>query len=271
MERHPTWFDAAWLAGIDRQTVAVDTGEMAGHVHLDSDWTTDWRCLDCWLLYSIEKGVVRFETEAGSWLLNTGATVLIPAGTAFNAHNDRAPCRLGRCRLHFAERRRGCLISDRCDQLAIERLIALADDATAPLREQQAAAWFLLAWTPALRPPPADRHALDPRRRQAIESWLDRHITDQPQPADLARVLGLSTDYAARLIRATVGRPPRRWIVERRLRQIASTLLESTATIEAIADHYGYSDANLLCRQFRQHYGVSPGAYRRQATGGRSI
>jgi len=97
------------------------------------------------------------------------------------------------------------------------------------------------------------------------------------RPADLARRLRLSPDYFTRVFRRSFGMPPRRWLMEQRVRMAAIRLEESQRNVSEVADEFGYPDVFLFSRQFKIVLGMSPGHYRRRHLsvggehGGRSL
>jgi AraC-like DNA-binding protein len=86
--------------------------------------------------------------------------------------------------------------------------------------------------------------------------------------AELAAESGLSRDYFARAFRATFGMPPRRWLLQERLRAARDLLGRSPMSIKEVARAVGCRDANLFARQFTRAYGRSPRAHRREAAAG---
>jgi transcriptional regulator GlxA family with amidase domain len=56
-------------------------------------------------------------------------------------------------------------------------------------------------------------------------------------------------------------------MVRVRLEEAARRLAQSGDTLSAVAAATGFADANHLCKVFRRHYGLSPGAYRGQLRG----
>ena len=103
---------------------------------------------------------------------------------------------------------------------------------------------------------------LNAAQQEALQRHADADLAATPR--DLARVLGLTHDYASRLIHATWGRSPRRWLVERRVQAAAADLIESAAAIAVIAARHGWADERRFGRQFRRICGMPPGRFRLQ-------
>jgi AraC-like DNA-binding protein len=137
---------------------------------------------------------------------------------------------------HQTERVRGLLL---CLFTELVRLGTLAETATGGLTTTQ---------VDSLRTLVAERGASG--------GWL--------APADLARHLRLSPDYFTRLFTRTLGIPPRRWLLEQRIRLAALRLEESQLNVTEVAAEFGYENVFLFSRQFRQVMARSPLEYRRR-------
>lgn len=108
--------------------------------------------------------------------------------------------------------------------------------------------------TPARRTAPIVR-----RVRQAIEA-----AEDAP-PGKIARSVGYHHDHLNRLLRESAGVSVGQIRSEIRLRRVKS-LLQTTRKIGDVAFDAGFSDPNYFSRWFRRQTGLSPGAWRRQAS-----
>lgn len=96
--------------------------------------------------------------------------------------------------------------------------------------------------------------------------------TDAARPwsvSDVADSFGMSRSHFSHWFARTCGGSPGRYLLELRLRRVAEFLRQEAPQpgLKEIAAATGFSDANLLCKAFRRHYGMSPGTFRRTATG----
>jgi AraC-like DNA-binding protein len=101
-------------------------------------------------------------------------------------------------------------------------------------------------------------------QRDQLEVWVAEHIEDGIEAADIARVLGLSPDYATRCFRASYGVSPRRWLRDERIRKAAADMVDEGLSIVAVSERYGFTDASFFCKQFRLVLGSSPGQWRKR-------
>jgi len=92
-----------------------------------------------------------------------------------------------------------------------------------------------------------------------IETNYHKPITLQ----DVAQVAGYSRSYLTQLVRRLTGKTVYRWIVERRMTEARSLLLETSQTVEQIAKAVGYQDTAHFFHQFRQLHGSTPQVWRK--------
>jgi AraC-like DNA-binding protein len=103
--------------------------------------------------------------------------------------------------------------------------------------------------------------------RARLETYVENRPADRPTIAELAGVVGLSTDYFRRRFRHTFGLAPRAWLVRRRIQQAMLRLDESDASISEIATCLGYPDVFLFSRQFKAVTGIAPTVWRARGSG----
>ncbi len=117
-------------------------------------------------------------------------------------------------------------------------------------------------------PPGAPRKTLaptrriDPRLRRAAD-YLRDNLAAEIDLTTLARVANLTPVYFARRFKLAFGLPPHRFQRRLRTERARELLLGSDAKIATIAADCGFCHQEHLSRVFKEHYGVSPGAYRR--------
>ena len=78
----------------------------------------------------------------------------------------------------------------------------------------------------------------------------------------LAELCGYSTGYFRRVFTAAMGKPPVRYITEKRMERAASMLESGLSAISDIAAEVGYSNVYYFSTAFKRHFGVPPGKWR---------
>jgi AraC-like DNA-binding protein len=124
----------------------------------------------------------------------------------------------------------------------------------------------LAALLPGPRAEPATsayRGGLTPRQVRIVTDYLESHLPESIDLADLAYIAGLSPSHFHRAFRATMGAPPHRWLTGRRIRRAQELMLNPERSLADIALATGFVDQPHLTRVFSRELGVSPGAWRR--------
>jgi AraC-like DNA-binding protein len=231
-------------------------------------WDTGWRVLDRHLFHLVDDGDMQVEHGRLSDALVGGDALLIPPGTRFRLRAGRRAPAYWRLRLDLPAAWDGERIRRRVRGLepVVTTLLGELAEPPGPVRDAAVRGGLLLLLAPFRRGQRDPGRSLDPARMARLE----RLAAEDPRatPADLARALGLSHDYATRLIRAATGLPPRRWLLERRMHALAADLMDGDRTLAELAERYGYGDLRLLGRQFRQVMGLPPGRFRARCRDG---
>jgi AraC-like DNA-binding protein len=100
----------------------------------------------------------------------------------------------------------------------------------------------------------------EPQAVTLAKELLASQLAEPPSLQQLAAAVHLSPFYLARVFRRATGLPPHAWLQQRRLEQ-ARALLKNGCTPLTVAMQLGFADQSHLTRQFKQVYGVGPGAY----------
>lgn len=96
-----------------------------------------------------------------------------------------------------------------------------------------------------------------------VLTWMQEHLDQDLQVAQLARRASMSARTFARRFRAETGTTPHQWVTSQRL-VLAERLLEgSDAPIETVAARSGFGNAAVLRHNFMAARGTTPQAYRR--------
>jgi AraC-like DNA-binding protein len=92
-----------------------------------------------------------------------------------------------------------------------------------------------------------------------IEENYDRSISLK----DVAMAMGYCPSYLTDLVRRCSGQTVNYWIIKRRIALACSLLKETNNSVNQIAASTGYQNEGHFFRQFRQHCGMTPLAWRK--------
>jgi len=105
----------------------------------------------------------------------------------------------------------------------------------------------------------------DSRLREAVE-YVHRHLEDPIGVQELISHVCVSRRWLEYAFRAEIGVTPYQYIRLKRLEHAGALLASEPMTkIYQVARRTGFSSAKQLTMAFRQHYGVCPREYRRDA------
>jgi AraC family transcriptional regulator len=102
-----------------------------------------------------------------------------------------------------------------------------------------------------------------PRLNRLFE-YVENHLADDFNMADLSRAIGCSTSAIALGFRTATGFSPWQFVLLRRIERAKSLLTSSQRTMSEIALECGFSSSQHFATAFRKQFGTTPGAYRRQ-------
>jgi len=107
---------------------------------------------------------------------------------------------------------------------------------------------------------PSWEHPAIKRAKEYLQAYYAEEIALQ----DLADVTHLSPFYLARIFRQVVGLPPHAYQTQLRLAR-ARTLLAQGFDVSYVALETGFCDQSHFAQQFKRHFLVTPGSYRKTA------
>jgi AraC-like DNA-binding protein len=118
--------------------------------------------------------------------------------------------------------------------------------------------------------PIAGKPGKEHRAVTLAKDLLQAQLAAPPSLEELAAAVNLSPFHFARVFRRATGMPPHTWLMQQRIAR-ARALLQGGCLPLEVATQLGFADQSHLGRQFKQVYGVGPGAYRnaRQLPGSR--
>jgi AraC-like DNA-binding protein len=109
--------------------------------------------------------------------------------------------------------------------------------------------------------PIAGKPGKEHRAVTQAKELLQAQLAAPPSLEGLAATVNLSPFHFARVFRRATGMPPHTWLMQQRIAR-ARALLQGGCLPLEVAMQLGFADQSHLSRQFKQVYGVGPGAYR---------
>jgi AraC family transcriptional regulator len=108
------------------------------------------------------------------------------------------------------------------------------------------------------------RGGLSARKQKLIVEYIEQHVAEEISLRALARLANLSPYHFARAFRHSVGEPPHRYHMIRRMKRAQDLLLRSTLQVTQIGVRIGFSETSSFTRAHRRYAGVTPSEFRRQ-------
>jgi AraC-like DNA-binding protein len=110
---------------------------------------------------------------------------------------------------------------------------------------------------------PEARGALSPAALRRVREHIDTHLETTVDIANLAAIARLSPSHFARAFKLSVGTTPHEYLIHQRLKKAQALMARTDVPLAEIALATGFSDQSHLSRRFRNHFGISPSAFRR--------
>ena len=108
--------------------------------------------------------------------------------------------------------------------------------------------------------------ARDERRIAQVVRYIEDHAAEQLDLDGLAKVAAMSKYHFLRTFERIVGVPPYQFLLFVRMRRAAVRLVTSSETVSTIAFEAGFGDLSTFNKRFRDVFGMTPRAHRRQGT-----
>lgn len=99
---------------------------------------------------------------------------------------------------------------------------------------------------------------------QRVNAYVDQHLQEDLSVNALCRQFHISRTRFYELLSSYTGGKIAQYIKEKRLQKAKELLKNTNYSVMKIAEQIGVNDYNYFCRIFKQHFGVSAKAYRKQ-------
>ena len=96
-----------------------------------------------------------------------------------------------------------------------------------------------------------------------VFSFIEENFARSISLKDVAGAMGYCPSYLTDLVRRCTGQTVNYWIIKRRIALACSLLRETDRSVNQIALETGYQNEGHFFRQFRQHCGTTPLAWRK--------
>jgi AraC-like DNA-binding protein len=120
-----------------------------------------------------------------------------------------------------------------------------------------------LSYLPMPETPDPSRGGLSPTQKNRVCDFIEEHIGEKISLGALSSMAGLSTNHFARAFQQSVGMPPHRYLLRRRVQHVEQMLRDTQLPLSQIALAAGFSDQSHLARHFRRLTGMPPSMARR--------
>lgn len=99
-------------------------------------------------------------------------------------------------------------------------------------------------------------------RLNEVFEFIELNYHQNIRLKEVAQAVGYSSAYLTDLVRKLTGKTVNNWIIERRIAEASTLLLETNYSVEEIALKVGYQNLNHFYCQFRDYYKTTPRAWR---------
>lgn len=241
---------------------------VGGFAELDARWSREKHVASYNRLYSIRSGEAAFHYDGEEYILEPNWIYLFPCGKPASYNCDKE---MSLDWLHFDARIYNFNLFDyfscplkmpvaKLTTPLFERMHELQNDSLKeseyelPAILQQLLAAFLCRKE-------LKNYSQGLQRMAPVFSYIEKNLHSSPRVEELADILNLEQNYFADLFSKTVGIPPGKYVLGRRI-EAACQLLTTDMPLREISDQLGYYDNAYFCRFFKNSTGMTPTEYR---------
>lgn len=103
-------------------------------------------------------------------------------------------------------------------------------------------------------------------RLQTMMQYIHDHYMEEITLEMIAASASISKSGALHIFQSGIHISPVAYLIQYRLAQAAEQLYVTQKSVSSIAKETGFTSSGYFCRQFRQHYHMSPNGYRQKKT-----
>ncbi len=111
---------------------------------------------------------------------------------------------------------------------------------------------------------PSESRGLAPWQLRRVVEYLNAQLPLRVELADLAALTRLSQSHFSRAFKASTGMAPYRWQLDARIRRAQALLIDTSMSLDDVAEATGFADAVHFGRTFRRLTGATPAAWRNE-------
>lgn len=97
-----------------------------------------------------------------------------------------------------------------------------------------------------------------------IKTYVDEHYGEEIGLVELAQQFHLNATYLSRVFKKEMGVNLNDYINRLRLERAAVLLLDTSLSMESIAESVGYGSAKYFFKRFKDHFGMTPSTYKQE-------
>ncbi|QDE38359.1 helix-turn-helix transcriptional regulator [Luteibacter pinisoli] len=139
------------------------------------------------------------------------------------------------------------------------------DEPNAPLMAHVAMALRVIVPAPVRDDPGMVRGGLAHWQERRALAFMEQRLDQSFPVSDVADACGLSVNHFSRAFRRSLGKPPHRWLLDRRIARARELLQTTSLSLADIALACGFAEQSHFTRVFARLVGMPPGAWRRAA------
>jgi AraC-like DNA-binding protein len=113
-------------------------------------------------------------------------------------------------------------------------------------------------------PQQVESRGLAPWQLRRVVEYLNAQLPMRVELADLAALTRLSQSHFSRAFKASTGMAPYRWQLDARIRRAQALLIDTSLSLDDVAEATGFADAVHFGRTFRKLTGATPAAWRNE-------